>query len=293
MKFIAMTAAFLCSASLQMQAQKPAAPTFAPRATADRPDLDSVFEKLDAYLEKYEGELSAVVADEIMVQEVEGRLIPRETRRLLADVAFVRLPGDFEWLGFRHVKMLNGTPLATYGPSLAELLATNTADTVAQANLLVSASSKYNLGNPRTVNMPNLPLELLNRRYRHRYDSTLDGRERVRGRAVNVVSLTELGPPPIVFNNGHGGDIQTTVRGWIDAESGALWRAEVRMKRFNTNATRSKLRVEFAVDKGLGIMVPIEMREDFLAVLGTGRGHYTYSNFRRFQTSARIVPPPG
>jgi hypothetical protein len=50
--------------------------------------------------------------------------------------------------------------------------------------------------------------------------------------------------------------------------------------------------VEFAFDKGLGVMVPIEMREDFFVDLGSGRGQYTYSNFRRFQTSARIVPPP-
>ena len=37
-------------------------------------DLDAVLEKLDSYLEKYESELSAVVADEELVQETDGRL---------------------------------------------------------------------------------------------------------------------------------------------------------------------------------------------------------------------------
>ena len=262
----------------------------APAQKSAPPDLDSVFERLDAYLDRYEGELSAVVADEILVQEAEGRFLQRKTRRLLSDIAFLRLPGEFEWLGFRHVKMLDGKPVMADGATLQELLANTTADTVAQASLLVNGSSKYNLGNPRTVNMPNLPLELLNRRYRHRYETRLDGRGRVRGHAVNVVVLAEIGPPPIVYNGGY--NLQTTVRAWIDAESGALWRAEVRMKRFDSKEIPSRLRVEFAVDKGLAILVPIEMREDFFVDLGSGRGHHTYANFRRFQTSARIVPPP-
>lgn len=279
MRFIACAVVLICVTSLGAQTPKPASP-----------DLDSVFEKLDAYLEKYEAELGAVVADELLVQEVEGRLLQKKTRRLQAEIAFLRLPGNLEWLGFRHAKIVDGKPIGASGPSLTELLAANTADTIAQASLLVNESSKHNLGNPRTINTPNLPLELLNRRYRHRYSTSFDRRDRVRGHAVDVVELTELGPPPIVFNGRY--DLQTTVRGWIDAGSGALWRAEVRLKSFNGSETPAKLRVEFAIDKGLQIMVPTEMREDFYVDLGSGRGHHTYSNFRRFQTSARIVPPP-
>ena len=278
MRLITTTVIVLCFASLQAQTQKPAPPP-----------LDAVFEKLDAYLEKYESELSAVVADEILVQEVEGRFLAKKLRRVSAEIAFLRLPGNFEWLGFRHATIVDGKPVGANGPSLTELLATNTADTIAQATLLVNESSKHNLGNPRTINMPNLPLELLNRRYRHRYTSKLDGRERVRGHAVDVVALEEIGPPPIVYSGGH--DLKSMLRAWIDADSGVLWRAEVRLRRFK-NPETSRLRVEFALDKGLDVIVPIEMREDFFVDLGTGRGHYTYSNFRRFQTSARIVPPP-
>ena len=43
-------------------------------AAAQPADLDAVLEKLDAYLEKYESELSAVVADEELIQETDGRL---------------------------------------------------------------------------------------------------------------------------------------------------------------------------------------------------------------------------
>lgn len=289
MRIIALAVVLACVISVEAQTQKPATPTFALRATADKPDLDSVLEKLDAYLDKYEGELSAVVADEILVQEVEGRFLAKRIRRVQAEIAFLRLPGNLEWLGFRNAKIVDGKPVGASGPSLTELLATNTADTFAQASVLVNESSKHNLGNPRTINMPNLPLELLNRRYRHRYATKLDGRERVRGHAVNVVALEEIGAPPIVYSGAV--DLQSMLRAWIDAESGVLWRAEVRMRRSN-NPETARLRVEFALDKGLAIMVPIEMRENFFVDLGSGRGHHTYANFRRFQTSARIVPPP-
>jgi len=278
MRFIATAVVLACFAALPTQAQKPATP-----------NLDAVFKKLDVYLEKYEGELSAVVADETLIQEVEGRFLAKRVRRVSAEIAFLRLPGNFEWLGFRHAKIVDGRPVAPNGRTLTELLATNTADTIAQATLLVNESSKHNLGTLRTTNMPNLPLALLDRRYRHRYLAKLDGRERVRGHAVNVIALVEFGPPPrIVYSGGH--DLRSMVRAWIDTQSGAVWPAEVRLKRFNNETSR--LRVEFVRDKGLDVIVPIEMREDFPIDLGSGRGHYTYANFRRFQTSARIVPPP-
>ncbi len=276
MRFIAFAVVLICVTSIEAQTPTPA--------------LDAVFEQLDSYLAQYESELSAVVADETLIQEVDGRFLEKRVRRVSAEIAFLRLPGNFEWLGFRHAKIVDSKPVGAYGPSLTELLATNTADTLAQANLLVNESSKHNLGPLRTINMPNLPLELLNRRYRHRYFARLDGRERVRGRAVNVIALEEFGPPPrIVYSGGY--DLQSRVRAWVEVDTGVLWRAEVRIKHVNA-AEISRLRVEFTLDKGLAVMVPTEMREDFAVALGEGRGHYTYANFRRFQTSGRIVPPP-
>ena len=138
-------------------------------ASAQSADLDVVLEKLDAYLERYETELSAVVADEELIQETEGRMVGRMNQRLHSEIAFLRLPGGLEWMGFRRVHTINGKPL--HGTkTLAEVLAITSDDAVKQASMLVNASAKYNLGNPRTINMPNLPLELLSRKYRHRYE---------------------------------------------------------------------------------------------------------------------------
>ena len=58
-------------------------------------------------------------------------------------------------------RIVDGKPVGQDGPP-TELLASNTANAVAQTSLLVNGARVYNLGNPRTVNMLNLPLELLN-----------------------------------------------------------------------------------------------------------------------------------
>ena len=65
--------------------------------------LDTVLERLDAYLDQYETELSAVVADEELIQETDGRLNRRMSQRLQSEIAFLRLPGGLEWMGFRRV----------------------------------------------------------------------------------------------------------------------------------------------------------------------------------------------
>jgi hypothetical protein len=252
-------------------------------------DLDAVLERLDSYLEKYESELSTVVADEELIQETDGRLVSRMTRRLHSEIAFVRLPAGLEWLGFRNVQRLDGKPLIGVKP-LAELLATTSADGLKQASILVNESAKYNLGNPRTTNMPNLPLELLNRKYRHRYNTSYTGRSQLRGHATDEVELVEIGEDPIIYNEGR--QMKTRVRAWIDPSSGALWRAEVEMRVPGDRRNPTWLRVDFAPEKGLQIMVPVAMRERFNWVADTGTSVATYTNFRRFQTSARIVPQP-
>jgi hypothetical protein len=51
------------------------------------------------------------------------------------------------------------------------------------------------------------------------------------------------------------------------------------------------VQVEFADGPhGLGLLVPVLMREEFHVPRGRGVGVARYSNFRRFETSGRIVP---
>jgi hypothetical protein len=262
---------------------------------------DAVLAKLDAYLAEYEPKLSELIADEVMFQEMTGSttaaarlpvdvapLPMRATirRQLRSEVAFIALPQDSGWLGFRHVKAVNRQTLAD-DQSLTAVLA---ADGFDRARALIEASAAHNLGLPRTTNLPNLPLEFLHRRNRHRLVSRFDGRERVQDVNTDRVVFHEKVTPTLIVNP-QGGDMPSTIRAWIDPANGRLLRAEVRTFKYpSAPRFENSVEVEFEQDKKLGLLVPKEMREIFPGDPGTGKSSAVYTNYRRFQTSGRIVP---
>ena len=78
---------------------------------------------------------------------------------------------------------------------------------------------------------------------------------------------------------------------WVNPSTGAVWLVEWIYA--PAVGVPSSLRVEFDRHDKLGMLVPLEMREDFRSFGGIGAhgdGVAQYSNFRRFGTGARIVP---
>src|SRR5688572_28498621 len=81
-------------------------------------DAEAIRDRLDQYLFEYETQLSTVVADERMTQrDGAARSANRQTaeptknREIISEVAFIGLPGDAGWLGFRRVVKVNGKAL--------------------------------------------------------------------------------------------------------------------------------------------------------------------------------------
>ncbi|HWI16677.1 MAG TPA: hypothetical protein VNT81_02940 [Vicinamibacterales bacterium] len=260
---------------------------------------DAVLAKLDAYLADYEPKLSELIADETMFQEIKGefsRIRTEDTallgrvgdrqKRLQSEVAFIALPKDSGWLGFRHVKVVNRDALDD-DQSLTTSLSVSGVD---GARTLLEASAAHNLGLPRTTNLPNLPLEFLHRRNRHRLVARLDGYERVRGvTAVRVVFHEKV--TPTLIRHPDGGDMPSTIRAWIDPVNGRLLKAVVMtFKHPSAPKSENSVEVDFEHEEKLGLLVPKQMKETFPADPGTGTSSATYSNYRRFTTSARIVP---
>ena len=71
-----------------------------------KPSLDQLLDRMGAYLTEYENHLSSVVADERFEQNIYAGG-DRWGALLESEVAFIRLPGGAEWLGYRDVKRKN------------------------------------------------------------------------------------------------------------------------------------------------------------------------------------------
>lgn len=261
---------------------------------------DAIRDRLDKYLFDYEPQLSSVVADERMTQRDGASRFanaqtaePTKNREIISEVAFIGLPGNAGWLGFRRVVMVNGKRLADAGPSLSVLLTDGATDDYDQARLLLTESARHNLGGARTTNLPNLPLEFLHPRNRHRLHHRLDGMEKIRG--VNAARMVfEEHSTPTIIQRPEGGDMQSLISAWVEPDTGRLLRAQVKTRdaRIGVLPFDQLIAVEFRVDEKLGMLVPYEMKEEFFAGrFREGTGTARYSNYRQFRTAARLVPP--
>ena len=266
-------------------------------AGAQAPTLDTLLERMGAYLTEYETQLSSVVAEERFTQRVvytraytDG--VPEtneEGRRLESEIGFIRLPGSSDWLGFRDVRRVNGREVARRAQSVSDVLASG-ADVSAKARAIADASAAHNLGTPRTTNVPTAALEIIHPRNFAAHKFEMRGEETVRRTRVAVIGFTEVRRPPLVRNPA-GMELVSRGRIWVDPSTGGVWRVEWIYA--PAVGVPSSLRVEFDRNDTLGMLVPLEMREEFRSFGGIearGNGVAQYSNFRRFGTGARIVP---
>lgn len=258
-----------------------------------------VRDRLDKYLLEYEPQLSSLVAEERFTQrdapsrQATVNAAPDTVHRsIVSEVAFISLPGKAGWLGFRRVMRVNNKDIADKGAPLATLLSDGASDDFDQARLLLADSASTNLGSPRTTNLPNLPLEFLHPRNRHRLHHRVDGREKIRGIETTRMVFEEHSTPTII-QRPEGGDMPSLVTAWIETTTGRLLRAQVKTRdaRIGVLPFDNRIWVEFRADEKLGLLVPYEMQEDFFAGRfreGTGTARYT--NYRQFKTAGRVVP---
>jgi hypothetical protein len=255
---------------------------------AAEPSLDVLLERLSAYLLRYEPAISAVIADEEMTQRTRASpaLNTSLRRSLRSEVAFMRLPGGGEWIGFRLVSRVNGRTVRDQQERLQQLLASG-ADDQRRSVAIAEASASHNLGSSRTTNMPLLAFEFLHPRNRARLTFTLGGRERLEGRLLRRLDFVETSTPTIIHGS-QGGDLRSRGSVWLDESTGAVYQTVVRDI---APLSPYLLRATFTAHAELGILVPSRMWEVFpIRVGGVGEGDARYSNFRRFTTAARIIP---
>jgi hypothetical protein len=263
--------------------------------------LDQILTRLSSYLSTYEERMSAVVAEEAYDQLYEHAVpsspVQRtEHRSLTSDFVFLTVSGDLAWMGFRDTFAVDGEPVRDRDERLQRILSTGQADALTQAYRIANDNARYNLGGvTRTINVPTFALGLLEAKNRFRFKVRQNGTEAVDGHLLTRLEFRESRRPTII-RGVEGGDQPATVTALVDAESGAVHRTVVEITAArNRSPLTTTITVGYREDPVMGMLVPHDMLESHVspAVMSlngfriTGRAVYT--NYRRFQTSGRIV----
>jgi hypothetical protein len=269
--------------------------------------LEDVLAAAADYVARYEAELGAMIADERYDQKVNTSRRRDTRRRLDSHFLFLRLPGTNEWLGFRDVYAMNGRQVRPRDDRLAALLIDPTADVARRARAIVEESSKYNLGRQdHTVNVPPLVLDWVTERIRPRLAFSKLGEERIRGVRTWRIGFKEISRPTLV-RTPQGDDAISEGSYWIEPVTGRILETELishveigprtmsdkalalSTGGFSVRTVKALVRVSYRPDARLSVLVPVEMREKLdVPPYGTAEGTARYTNFRRFEATARI-----
>ena len=112
-----------------------------------------------------------------------GQLVHREEHlgepNLTSDLALVHAAGSAEWVQFRNVFEVDGSPIRDRTERLTSLFVTPSGDTAAQVARINAESARYNLGDvDRNLNTPFFALQVLRSdqqpRFRFRLTSKRD-----------------------------------------------------------------------------------------------------------------------
>jgi hypothetical protein len=249
--------------------------------------LRDVVARLDDYLQRYDGQLANVVAEETYRQWVEqGAKSDRVTtsRMLRSDFALTFTAERGRWVGYRDTFEADGVPVRDRDERLEQLLSTGA---VGQAARIAEENARFNLGADlitRNINVPTFALEIMNPRIRDRFRVRRAGADVLDGRSGWLIEFREQELLTLV-QTPEGRDQPSRVVALVDVQSGEVLRTVVTWERVKGSIT-----VSYGHAPGIPVLVPIRMAERYVARNGAlVAGQATYANFRRFETNARIV----
>lgn len=277
-------------------------------------DAKGLAQVLGEYADRFEREYSAVVAEERYVQiihpwrgmpkgpEAEPTLTwvdsgaPRPgkpivmRRQLLSDVLLVQVPG-LDWMAYRDVAAVDGSAVRDREERMRKLLLSPSTDSLSQLRRIGDESARYNLGAVRrTMNLPNVALSFMRPAMQSRFKFETGKDDRLGNRLVRVVAYRERSHTTLVRTS-EGRSVPAYGRVWIDVETGAVVRTELRLDRAEL---RSLVRVEFDDVLGSGVLLPTAMWEWYEGVdipggiteeRSTAQGLATYTAYKRFGVS--------
>lgn len=218
-----------------------AAPAVFAQSTTTDPALEPVLQKMAQYVASYGEKASLYVAVEKYTQSVAFEGMNPPPRRLVAEFAIVKAPGDIGWLGYRDVVEVDGDKISDRRDRMLSILTDLSADS-SQVTKLANESARYNVGPiSRNFNTPTSTLFFFYPANLSRFTFTKKGTKKIEGVETWEITFKETQTPTIVrTRSGKLVPLEGTL--WVSPADGAVVKSRLVMRNFAdqmTNPTQS------------------------------------------------------
>jgi len=275
---------------------------------ASQPSLDQLLDRVAQYVKRFQDDFAIVISDEQYVQkdvvQIEsGQVRSRAQRRIRSETVFAWLLEQQSWLIARKVLSVDGTPVPDSKERLDAVLGETGSARNERLRRLRDEGARFNIGRIyRNFNDPTFVLQFLTPARQPRFAFTLLGAEKDSWK----VAFSERATPTVI-QTPTSKNLLSSGTVWISRADYNVVRTQLVVKDPSAHTT-ADISVDYRFDRRLGIGVPVRMAELYtqsaisnIAPAGAPvrlittweriECVATYSNYRRFETSGRLVPP--
>ena len=155
---------------------------------------------------------------------------------------------------------------------------------------LAAENGRFNIGEiVRTFNEPTLALLFLDEHYRHRFAFKRTRQDSPGGRVIVRYDFVERTRPTVIRDQAQ--DVPAHGTMLVDDSSGDVLQTALELSNPQTGI-HGTMTVRYEPHATFDVLVPVEMREEVLSLAGEHiNAVATYSDFRRFETSGRLIAP--
>lgn len=254
--------------------------------TAQVPSQKTVLSRAGAVVAQYSDELPRLVATETLVQEQAsqpGGVGHIATRRSRAEFAWVWLADEEDPIGFRDVIEVDGEAVGPNRRRLVDLLHGPNEASWAQAHAILQEGARHNLSpGSRNFNLPTVVMFFL---LPERQDRFSWKRQTEASASVWELTFREKSRPTLIRQS-NGQPVFSRGRVWVDVATGAILNTELLIK---IDKVHYALTTHFERIDAMGLVLPVRLDERYSTPEQIITGTATYSNYRRFETGARLI----
>jgi hypothetical protein len=258
---------------------------------------DDTLARAERYVSHFEAAFSSVLWHEDYTQEdhVPQKFVSSGTqfmrvaqkRRIQSDMLLLWIPREENWIAVRDFVTVDGAPAGQDARRLGAALARPDAS-VEDLRTLAAENGRFNIGRIlRTFNEPTLTLLFLSERNHDRFAFKRGPVEDAGDRAAVVYHYDERSRPTLIRDDGHDVPARGDVR--IDPDTGQVLETVLELNDRHSRVS-GRITVRYGPHEMFDVLVPLEMREMYEADGGEEVTTVAmYSDFRRFETAARII----